>query len=56
MVYSLLGDLVHYENKGHKSDGHVKEAVTLPGLANGTYIVKVKVGQRMWNKKVIIMR
>jgi hypothetical protein len=56
MVYSLLGDLVHYENKGYKPDGPVKEAVTLPGLANGTYIVNVKVGQKIWNKKVIIMR
>jgi hypothetical protein len=55
-VYSLLGDLVYYKNRGQRPVGQVKEAVTLPGLLDGTYIVKVKVGQRIWNKKVIIMR
>lgn len=56
MVFSTLGDMVHYENRGQKSSGPMNENVTLEDLSSGTYIIKVKVGQTIWNKKVVIIR
>ncbi|MCB0653117.1 MAG: fibronectin type III domain-containing protein [Saprospiraceae bacterium] len=55
MIYSLLGDLVHYEQKGIVSKGMLKETVVAPHLAAGTYLLRVKIGSDTWNSRVIIM-
>jgi hypothetical protein len=56
MVFSTLGDVVHYENRGQRTSGPLNEVVSLRDLSSGTYIIKVKVGQTVWNKKVVIIR
>jgi len=56
MVFSTLGNLVHYERRGQKNAGLLNEDIALPDLSDGTYILKIKIGQTIWNKKVIIMR
>ncbi len=55
-VFSTLGDMVHFEPRGHKNAGLLKEDIALPDLSDGTYILKIKVGKTIWNKKVVIMR
>ena len=55
MVYSLLGELVHWERKGFVSKGMIKETVMSPNLPAGTYLLKVKIGSETWNSKIIIM-
>lgn len=54
-VYSLLGDLVHREQKGNVSKGMLKESVVTPDLPAGTYLLKVKVVDDTWNSKIVIM-
>ncbi len=54
-LYSLLGDLIHFERKGTVSKGIFKETIVTPNIPSGTYLLRVKVGADIWNTKIIII-
>lgn len=55
MVYSLLGELMYSVDKGLKQAGTFKEELSLTEIPDGTYLVKVQVGESTWIRKVVIM-
>lgn len=54
-VFSLLGELVYYQELGYQEDTYLNQEIETPNLPAGTYIVHAIIGDMQWNTKVVIV-
>jgi hypothetical protein len=54
-VFSLLGELVYYQDMGYQEDIYLNQEIQVPNLSAGTYIVQAIIGDTQWNTKMVIV-
>jgi hypothetical protein len=53
-VFTMLGELVFFDDRGGREKGRVLEQINVPGLPPGTYIVQMRVSETVWRGKVVV--